>query len=155
MNTTTKTSFVIGTLIIIIVVLLIIGNRQTTTEIVSETGTEIPCLPNGHQQVASHIHPDLVIFTDGEPEVIPGNIGITATCMREVHTHDAAGRIHVETAEPGVVYTLADFYTVWDENIERPGYNVQFIKDAEEVSSAEELVLEDGSEIVVVYTSVE
>lgn len=147
--------FIIGGFILaVIIVLLVTGNRQTNTAIVSETGTEIPCLPNGHQQVASHIHPILTISVNDVKEAIPANIGINGTCMREVHTHDTTGTIHIETKELGVTYTLADFFAVWDEPVEREGNALAIIQDGEVKESAESVILTDHSVIEMNYVAI-
>jgi hypothetical protein len=148
-----KTLAILGGIIILVVVLLVIGNKQANPIIVSEDGTEIPCLPNGHQQVATHIHPILTLTVDGEEEIIPGNIGIDGYCMREVHTHDTTGTIHIETAKAGVVYTLTDFFTVWGQNVEREGYAYEIVQDGEMKESVEDVVLIDHSVIELIYTS--
>lgn len=143
-----------GIILAVIIVLLVVGDRQTNTDIVSQTGTEIPCLPNGHQQVATHIHPILTITTDGEVEVIPGNIGIEGACMREVHTHDTTGTIHIETKELGTIYTLADFFAVWGQSVEREGYNLEILQDGNDKATAVDVVLIDHSEIELNYRAI-
>lgn len=146
-----KISIGVG-ILVVIVILLVIGTRQTNAPVISETGTEIPCLPNGHQQVAVHIHPILTIISDGQAEAIPANIGIEGACMREVHTHDTNGKIHIETAEFGVTYTLADFFAVWGQSVEREGYSVEILQDGEIQESTESVILADHSEIVIRYS---
>lgn len=61
-----------------------------------------------------HIHVYLSIYINGEPYYIPANIGISQTCTRPIHTHEAGGMIHVESpvAYP---YTLGDFFLVWNQ----------------------------------------
>lgn len=150
-----KTLAILGGIIILVIVLLIVGNKQANPKVVSEDGTEIPCLPNGHQQVATHIHPILTITVDGEAEVIPGNIGIDGYCMREVHTHDTTGTLHIETAKAGVTYTLNDFFTVWGQDVEREGYVYEVMQDGEVKESVEDVVLTDHSEIALSYSQVQ
>jgi hypothetical protein len=138
-----------------IVVLLVTGDSQKNAVIVLETGAEIPCLPHGHQQVASHIHPVLTVLVDGEQEMIPQNLGITGTCMRELHTHDSSGAIHIETEELGVTYTLADFLAVWGEPADRAGYELEIIQDGEVKESPADVIFTDHSDVQMVYTSIE
>ena len=149
-----KTLGILGGVVILVVVLLIVGGRQTNPVVVSDDGTEIPCLPNGHQQVASHIHPVVSITVDGEAEIIPGNVGIDGFCMREIHTHDATGTLHIETAKPGVVYGLLDFFTVWGQDIDRAGYDLEIMQDGT-LRNREDVIFTDHSSIELVYTSIE
>lgn len=114
--------------------------------------TTIPCLPNGHQNAQTHIHPQLTILVDGEKEPIQADIGVTLTCMAEVHTHDQSGAIHIETAEIGTTYTLADFFTVWDRGIEREGYSYTIVVDGEEIQDAL-FTLTDHQVIEISYQS--
>lgn len=148
--------FIIGlSVVVILFVLLAVGNRKTDRVILSDAGTEIPCLPNGHQQVAAHIHPILTITTDGEPEIVPANIGIEGSCMREVHTHDVTGTIHVETKELETTYTLGDFFAVWGRPAEREGYSLEIIQDGEGKDFVEDVVLTDHSVIALQYLAIE
>ncbi|MBP6925816.1 MAG: hypothetical protein KBC22_02045 [Candidatus Pacebacteria bacterium] len=149
-----KTGAIVGGIIILVIFLLVVGNKKTNQVVVSDTGAEIPCLPRGHQQVAQHIHPNLSIIVDGVPEEIPADIGIEGACMREIHTHDTSGTIHIETAKLGTVYLLEDFFTVWNQPIERPGYNLVVTQDGE-IVDPENLVLVDHAAIVLQYTSIE
>jgi hypothetical protein len=148
-----KTVGIIGGIIILVIALLVVGNTKTEQVIVSDTGAEIPCLPRGHQQIAQHIHPMLSISVDGESEEIPANIGIEGSCMREIHTHDTSGAIHVETAKIDTVYMLEDFFTVWNQPLERPGYNLVITQDGE-IVDAENVVLVDQTALVLQYTLV-
>jgi hypothetical protein len=151
-----KTIIILIIVILAIVLLLTLGNKKqknTGEPIASSGATEIPCLPNGHQRVALHFHPILKIAVDGANEVVPGNIGIEGTCMREIHTHDATGTIHVETAKMGVTYTLADFFSAWNQKITRDGYTFQIIQDGQVKESAKDVVLFDASEIELQYIS--
>ncbi len=43
-----------------------------------------------------HWHTQLSITSGGNPVTIPANIGITATCLEVLHTHDTSGLIHIE-----------------------------------------------------------
>lgn len=78
----------------------------------SNTIDGVGCLPNGHQTVAQHIHPELRILENGVEQVPPANIGVTQGCMRWLHTHDADGRIHLETPDQRDL-KLGQFLSVW------------------------------------------
>lgn len=151
-----KTLIGLVVILFIVILLLVRANKQSNTDqeiAVSPDETEIPCLPNGHQKIASHIHPTLTIFIDGDEETIPANLGIEGSCMREVHTHDTTGSIHIETAKLGSTYTLADFFTVWGEEHDRQGYVLEITQDGEVKESVEDVILSDHSVIQMSYVS--
>lgn len=63
---------------------------------------------------AQHTHEHLDLYVDGQPVVVPANIGIdrVAGILSPIHTHDATGIIHVES--PTVrIFTLGEFFSVW------------------------------------------
>src|SRR2546426_12626424 len=62
-----------------------------------------------------HWHTQLTITSGGNPVPIPANIGITATCLEVLHTHDTSGLIHIEPdiSEQGRVDTIGGFFVVW------------------------------------------
>ena len=75
-------------------------------QIVEATGVQ--CLTSEE----FHIHPHLVIKIDGIEEPLPANIGIYTNCTQELHTHEADGIIHVESAvDRG--YVFQDFLNVF------------------------------------------
>jgi len=88
-----------------------------------------------------HVHAHLDVFVNGEPVGIPGGIGIVTTdpgvqsgevngapayggieqcdepCISPVHTHDASGIIHTESAERRL-NLLGQFFTEWDVRLD-------------------------------------
>lgn len=120
-------------------------------------GTDVPCLPNGHQSLADHIHPQLSIWVDGEPEVIPANVGISSSCMAEVHTHDSSGELHVESAYRGNIddLRLPDFFAVWGKSIDRDGFDAEIRVGGDVVENPEEVKFRDREQIEIRYTSIE
>ncbi len=131
------------------------GSMRSSGTLAMVPGTNVACLPNGHQALAIHIHPRLQITVDGVPEVVPANIGVSGTCMAELHTHDASGSIHVETAtrERFAALTFADFFDVWGVPVEREGYSLTVSVNGEEVSSINDVTLEDGAVVELAYTT--
>jgi hypothetical protein len=117
--------------------------------------TDVACLINGHQNLAFHIHPKMAITVDGTPEVLPANIGITDTCMSEVHTHDITGEIHVESfdAERLQYLTLQHFFDVWGVSPERDGYILEIYLDGQKKESVSDIPFIDHSLIELKYTS--
>lgn len=150
-------NIVIGGIVLIAAFGMLIWSSDTAEmPIVYYNNTEIACLPNGHQSVETHIHPLLVITVDGEQEVVPANIGVTNVCMSEIHTHDESGSIHVETfdGERLAEMTLSDFFTVWDREVEREGYELEVLQDGEVKSSVENVAMIDHSMIELRYTTI-
>lgn len=116
-------------------------------------GTSVLCLPGGHVNAASHIHPTMTITVDGIKENIPANIGVDLRCMAEIHTHDDTGTIHVETAKVGQTRNLEDFFNVWDRDIERDGYNVEVRINGEKFDDVMTRPLADEDKIFISYES--
>jgi hypothetical protein len=56
----------------------------------------------------------LRIFVDGRPVSVPAYVGLPAdgTVFSPVHTHDASGIIHMESAQP-YPFTLGQFFDIW------------------------------------------
>lgn len=73
----------------------------------------IPC--NTMEQSIFHIHAHLDIFINGQPYVIPPQIGIIpGKCLYWLHTHDNSGIIHIESAERRN-FTLGEFFDIWNK----------------------------------------
>ncbi|MAE56996.1 MAG: YHYH protein [Candidatus Poseidoniia archaeon] len=81
------------------------------------TPLEEVCLDD-HSGLAQHIHIMLVILDNGTSLTIPANTGIdTDACpngMHAIHTHDASGKLHIETPESTPVY-LGTFFNIWGQ----------------------------------------
>ena len=73
-------------------------------------------LPVGPMGTAEHYHPQLQITVDGQPVVVPANIGVDPATgqMSAVHTHTSDGVIHIEAARAGQTFTLGQLFTEWD-----------------------------------------
>lgn len=122
----------------------------------------IECIES-HQIAALHIHPVIKIFIDGEPVPIPADVGIEEGCMREVHTHDDTGTIHVESADVKKEFPLAAFFFVWGKPFNRNQILDKIIDQNRIILMTvngkpsleyEGLLLEAGQEIVIQYTSI-
>ncbi len=69
------------------------------------------------EQLTYHVHAHLAIFVEGQPVTVPANIGLRATCISWLHTHDAGGVIHVE-APSAHTYLLGSFFQVWGQPLD-------------------------------------
>lgn len=115
-------------------------------------GTEVGCIP-GHENLAQHIHPVLKTFIDGAEVPVPANIGISSTCMAEIHTHDASGMIHIETIAAGKTFTMSDFFSVVGESMMKDGYTLAVTVNGEAVDDIATRPLKDHDQIVLNYTA--
>ena len=86
----------------------------------------------------NHVHAHLDVFVDGKPVMVPSGIGIkiddpavqrddlpdgtkrfggivlcNEPCISPLHTHDATGIVHTESATPEP-NTLGEFFVEWD-----------------------------------------
>jgi len=112
----------------------------------------VDCI-SGHTNINSHIHTTLKIYIDGKRQVIPADIGITATCMAELHIHDTFGRIHVESLQRGKQFTLQQFFDMWDEKLEKEGYDLKITIDGQLNQEFGNLVLKNKKQVLLNYTS--
>ena len=80
-----------------------------------------PALPCIRQEggLVYHWHTDLTISSGAASVPIPAGIGISAFCLEPLHTHDATGRIHVET-DTARLYSIGDFFRVWGKSFGSP-----------------------------------
>jgi len=109
---------------------------------------------------ALHIHAHLDVFVDGAPVTVPADVGITAATHAPLHTHDASGVIHVESAVART-FTLGEFFDVWGVRFTDRclgGYcasgedRLRVFVDGRQVEGGfRDVPLEDRSEIVVAF----
>src|SRR5438132_2299450 len=77
--------------------------------------------------LAMHIHAEVQIFLDGQPLVIPANVGVFGLAAYPLHTHDSSGLVHIES--PVVRdYSLQDLFAIWNTTAE--GHAVLAMLDA-------------------------
>lgn len=69
----------------------------------------VPCY--AHETVTYHIHAHLDIYVHGDHVGIPAGIGIRDECIFALHTHDATGMIHVESAQKQT-FLLGQFFAL-------------------------------------------
>jgi len=116
-----------------------------------------PCLLAGtngvHPEVAFHIHPKLSISVDGENLEIPADIGITPDCMREIHTHDTSGSVHVESVSEKS-YIFADVLNILGFGIEQPGFITRLTVNGEFDDNNINFALEDEQDIQLEFITI-
>ena len=70
----------------------------------------IPC---GQETVIYHVHAHLTILDKGKPVAVPQEIGLGSTnCLYWLHTHDAAGTIHIEAPSNDFHPTLGKVFDI-------------------------------------------
>ncbi len=142
-----------ATLIWVIIIVIVIVGLFALPRFLGNSpyfsGGGIPCIAQG-VPLNYHIHPRLTILVDGETETIPANIGNTP-CLRQIHTHDRSGELHIELQGDVAYYTLGDFFKVWGKSISRDGYSLKTTVDGKEVADPAGIILEDGQQIVMEY----
>lgn len=97
-----------------------------------QTVDGIPCSPTMTVN-AYHIHVYLGLYVNGNQVAIPDQIGLyqpgpisdgytnTATCFYYIHTHDATGKIHIESpstaARNTTMFNLNNVFDVWGTTV--------------------------------------
>jgi hypothetical protein len=105
-----------------------------------------------------HSHPLLNITVDGNPIVIPKNVGVDESLWKDhsidkygmegmtpLHTHDTSGTIHVES-NTNRAYTLGQFLDIWG-GLNLNGKTVKTTVDGKPVSDYRNILLKDGEQI--------
>ncbi len=124
-----------------------------------KTNREVALTCTADMATQFHIHPNLEIIINGQKQEIPANIGINATCMNSLHTHDSSGKIHVESPEKRD-FTLADFFAVWNKTYAKDqifdykvdeNHIMRETVNGNEVQDYENTVLRDGDQIIIYY----
>ena len=119
-----------------------------------------------HSGLARHDHSNLNIYINGVENAIPSSIGInTEVCNQEggnmhaVHTHDASGRLHIESNED-IDIPIGVFFDIWGVHFNETGifdYRVnsthELIMTVDGVTNYDfdNYLLVDGKEIALVY----
>jgi hypothetical protein len=67
----------------------------------------------GLSETILHHHIRLWVYVDGQPVVVPGDIGLSRTAASPIHTHDTTGTVHVESDDPNFQAVLGQFMDVW------------------------------------------
>jgi hypothetical protein len=126
-----------------------INNQKATIPVVHAASGDIPC--DHLEQTQIHYHVAIQIISGGTVHPIPGGIGIQGsesapTCYYWLHVHSANKNvIHIESPADRV-FTLGDFFRVWDAWSKAKGGPAEPL-DSKHVST---LTL-DSNQTLVVY----
>ena len=118
--------------------------------------SNVPCGPS--EVFTRHDHAHLTILIRGQIKTVPAFVGITATSICWLHTHDTSGIIHVEAGDNRTL-TLGDFFAVWRQPLSQTvidgeragnGGSVQTTVDQQTYAGAPEtIVLKNHEDIVL------
>ena len=116
----------------------------------------VPCGPS--EILTRHEHAHITLVVRGQLRPMPANIGISATQICWLHTHDAHGVIHVEAGDQRT-FTLGDFFALWRQPLSQTvlageraatGEAIQATVDQQTYAgSPETIVLRDREDIVL------
>lgn len=116
----------------------------------------VPCGPS--EVLTRHEHAHLTMVVRGQLRPVPAFIGITATQICWLHTHDATGIIHIEAGDSRT-FTVGDFFAVWGQPLGQTvidgdragsGESVQAtVNQQTYAGSPETIVLKDHEDIVL------
>lgn len=117
----------------------------------------VPCGPK--EVFVRHAHAHLAFIVRGQTRDLPEHIGITATAICWLHTHDASGIIHIEAGDTRAL-TLGDFFSVWGQPLRAGAVAGETVAAGEELrvsvngavvtADPATIVLTNKSEIVIV-----
>ncbi len=101
----------------------------------------LPMLDREMLDVHYHAHIDLVVR--GTRIQVPANIGIDVKDkeISPLHTHDATGIVHIESAED-IPFTLGQFFTAWGKQLSATAVGPITLAEGEKVR-----VYKDGTEL--------
>jgi hypothetical protein len=116
--------------------------------------------PMGMKMVM-HIHPQLSVKVNGQPIIVPENVGIDKSLWKDhsldkygmqgmspLHTHDNSGTIHVESSIERD-YTLGEFLDVWGGIDTANDKIVKVIVNGRPLSDWRNRILEDNEQITL------
>ena len=147
-------------IIAILAVLFAVATSSSRNAAPSRTTREVALACTTDMATHFHIHPHLAIIINGQPQLIPANIGITSTCLSALHTHDTSGTIHVESPEQRD-FTLSDFFAVWQQPFDQnqildykadQNHVIQETVNGRAMQSFEQTILHDGDQIVITFS---
>jgi plastocyanin domain-containing protein len=158
-----KTLFIVGVIALIAGLIYWGGasKRKERSELESMSSREVALRSTTDMTTEYHIHPELSIFMNGTEVPIPLNLGVKATGMTAIHTHNEKGVIHVE-APIKKDFTLGDFFAVWGKDFSQTKLLDTTVDDKSEiivtvngqkVDTYENTVVGDKDKIVISYQS--
>jgi hypothetical protein len=108
-----------------------------------------------------HVHALLSVFVEGEPVLVPADIGIDRTTgyHSPLHTHTPDGIIHFEADDPAS-FTLGQFFTMWGVEFAsdrlgdmqaQGGSSVHVVVNGAPIEDPGTYEINEGDNVVVAY----
>jgi hypothetical protein len=110
-------------------------------------------------KMVMHIHPQITVSVNGQPTIVPENVGIDNTLWKDhsldkygmqgmspLHTHDNSGTLHVESTV-NRDYTLGEFVNVWGSLETGGGKILKVTVNGQPISDWKNHVLKDKEKI--------
>ena len=110
-------------------------------------------------KMVMHIHPQLSVKVNGQPSVVPENVGIYKALWKDhsldkygmqgmspLHTHDNSGTIHVESSV-NRDYTLGEFLDAWGGLDTSGGKTLKVTVNGQPISDWRNHILKDKEQI--------
>lgn len=147
--------WIIGGVILVVIVLFYVGRNQDSSK--PTRNIALSCTLDMY--TTFHIHPILQIVINGQQQTIPADIGISGPCMHPIHTHDATGKIHVESSVARD-FTLGDLFAVWGKAFNQnqildsatdASHTIVVTVNGSKVDTYENTVMHDNDQIVISY----
>jgi hypothetical protein len=142
--------------VIALVLATVIGACSPNATPTPPPAATIPCGPS--EVLTRHEHAHLTIVVRGQLRTVPANIGITATQICWLHTHDTSGIIHIEAGDQRT-FTLGDFFALWRQPLSQTDLDGERAGSGETIQttvnqqtyagSPETIVLTDHQDIVL------
>jgi hypothetical protein len=115
-----------------VVLALVIGACSQTTVPTPAPTSNVPCGPG--EVLTRHEHAHLTILIRGQIKTVPAFIGISATQICWLHTHDTSGIIHVEAGDARTL-TLGDLFAVWGQPLSQTTVDGDRVGNAESIQA--------------------
>ena len=139
-----------------IMLAVVIGACGSAAAPTPAPAANVPCGPG--EVLIRHEHAHLTILIRGQIKTVPAFVGITATQICWLHTHDTSGIIHVEAGDSRA-FTLGDFFAVWRQTLSQTGIDGDRAGSGESVQATvnqqpytgapETIVLKEHEDIVL------
>jgi len=133
-----------------IVLAVLIAACDQTTPPTPAPAASVPCGPG--EVLTRHEHAHLTILIRGQIKTVPAFIGITASQICWLHTHDTSGIIHIEAGDART-FTLGDFLAVWRQPLSQTTIDGDRVGNGESIQATVNQVPEHGDLTAIVLTN--
>ena len=116
-------------------------SQNATSSPTPSRSLHVPCGPS--EVFVRHEHAHLTVLIRGQIKTVPAFIGITATSICWLHTHDTSGIIHIEAGDNQAL-TLADFFPVWGQPLSESSVDGERAGSGESVQATVNQLPEHG-----------